>query len=288
MKGKLFCTERKAKTIIAIIYIFCLITTASRTLEYTLRFDEYCERKCDPGESPPLSENATVHHKLSHPEHTIPFPYNSNFTSIEQYNEYYQKQLKSILETCTKNPHIIYVAIFPQYLNVSTEKILGNLIGPSQLSQSKNASIIAVNKNNNVIEKPPTAQISNDTALKSSEMINNDTKHDNVSCCIPSHKVYIEDTLFGKNFGYKRFVYWYSAIVFNIIPFILIATFNCFLVKAVYKSRGMRRTMTNNSQVSQMSWVVCFVKHSMFFIFFTTKSKSENRFLYSTLNVFMK
>lgn len=255
MKGKLFCTERKAKTLIAIIYIFCLFTTASRTFEYTLDFKEYCERKCNPGERPPPThnhKNSTLQHKYTSPEHTILFPYNSSFSSVENYNEYFQTQLKAILANCTKNPHIIYVPIYPQYLNFTPEKFAASLIDRSKHSDTKRVPSVTASKNETALEKPPTVKLSNETDLENVSANSNDTSHDNISCCIPNHKVYIQDTLFGKNPGYKRFIYWYSAIVFNIIPFVLIATFNCFLVKAVYKSKGMRRTMTNNSQVSKV------------------------------------
>lgn len=256
MKGKLFCTERKAKTLIAMIYVFCLVTTASRTFEYTMSLDEFCVRKCNPGEKPPYldGENATTaHHTYKLPEHTIMLPHDSNFTSIEQYNEYFQTQLKAILANCTQNPHIIYVPFFQYPFNFTPEKFAANLVNNNQLVlESQGDSANEVEKSEHILDKSPAdAAASNETAQELLTDMNNDTKTDNVSCCTLSHKVYINETFFGKNPGYRTFIYWYSAIVFNIIPFVLIATFNCFLVKAVYKSRGMRRTMTNNSQVSK-------------------------------------
>nr|CAH7722352.1 unnamed protein product [Callosobruchus chinensis] len=46
MKGKVFCTEGRAKSIIVIIYIFCLLTTVSTTFEYQLTFNEECLSRC--------------------------------------------------------------------------------------------------------------------------------------------------------------------------------------------------------------------------------------------------
>lgn len=54
-----------------------------------------------------------------------------------------------------------------------------------------------------------------------------------------------EPTNLGKNETYRSVFYWFSSIFFGLLPLVLIATFNCFLVTAVYKSQKQRKLMTN-------------------------------------------
>ena len=45
-------------------------------------------------------------------------------------------------------------------------------------------------------------------------------------------------------------VSYVSAIVFMLLPLILLSTFNCFLVAAVHNSTKLRRDMTHSRKVS--------------------------------------
>lgn len=49
----------------------------------------------------------------------------------------------------------------------------------------------------------------------------------------------------GRNHSYKTFFVLYTLVVFISVPFVLLATFNFFLIAAVHKSHKLRRKMTN-------------------------------------------
>ncbi|XP_037039195.1 uncharacterized protein LOC119076515 isoform X2 [Bradysia coprophila] len=68
------------------------------------------------------------------------------------------------------------------------------------------------------------------------------------SFCVPSTEIFDSESDLGKNPTYKSIFYPFTSIVWTIIPVILLATFNCFLVAAVRRSHRMRRTMTNTIQ----------------------------------------
>ncbi|KAG4078355.1 hypothetical protein HA402_013065 [Bradysia odoriphaga] len=68
------------------------------------------------------------------------------------------------------------------------------------------------------------------------------------SFCVASTEIFASESLLGKDPTYKNIFYPFTSIVWTIIPVILLATFNCFLVAAVRRSHRMRRTMTNTRQ----------------------------------------
>ncbi|KAK8742479.1 hypothetical protein OTU49_001905 [Cherax quadricarinatus] len=49
----------------------------------------------------------------------------------------------------------------------------------------------------------------------------------------------------GSHSTYKKVFYWFTAVVFILLPLVLLAVFNSFLIHVVRQSRTQRRTMTN-------------------------------------------
>ncbi|XP_076066241.1 FMRFamide receptor-like [Oratosquilla oratoria] len=52
----------------------------------------------------------------------------------------------------------------------------------------------------------------------------------------------------GSNSTYKKIYYWFTAVVFIILPLILLAIFNSFLISAVNRSKITRRKMTHATE----------------------------------------
>ncbi|XP_030749105.1 uncharacterized protein LOC115877125 isoform X2 [Sitophilus oryzae] len=269
MKGKYFCTESRAKTVIVIVYIFCILTTASTTFEYQLSMNdmENCtECKIDPKkinfENGSFAGNSTSG-DLNGATHYVP---NNVILTKDNTSENSKKVstlkvfndpnltpiLKSILANCTTNhPHIIYV--YPQILNVSSE------ISPRDNAKVETISNMTIVHNylNETKDTP-----GRDMSLPISEALNgsdgnNVTSISNKFCCTKRLWIDVESTNLGKNETYTSIMYWYSALFFGLFPLTLIATFNCFLIRAVYLSQRKRRAMTNskknNSQESSVS-----------------------------------
>ncbi|XP_064211809.1 thyrotropin-releasing hormone receptor isoform X6 [Tribolium castaneum] len=166
IKGKVLCTENRAKIIITGIAIFCILSTLSTTFEYELAMKEKCVRNCT------------------------------------------QEELKN-------RQHV------PD----------GSVRNNSEVSKDRTDHAHLV----------PTGKL-----------ITNDTS-DNDTCCLKKFTVSTVLTNLGKNKNYKIFISWFPALCFALIPLILIATFNCFLVHAVYKSQSRRRKMTNSQETVSMS-----------------------------------
>ncbi|XP_063920469.1 FMRFamide receptor isoform X3 [Zophobas morio] len=176
IKGKVLCTENRAKVIITGITIFCILTTLSTTFEYALQINESCSRNCTPEE-------------LKARQQTVEGQVNTNSEPSKDHTEH---------------------------------------------------SIKGTNHNETF------------TATGKFVVTTNDT-FDNDTCCLKKFTVDTEPTNLGKNKAYITFMSWFSALVFALIPLILIATFNCFLVHAVYKSQHRRRKMTNSQETVSMS-----------------------------------
>ncbi|XP_018567617.1 FMRFamide receptor-like isoform X4 [Anoplophora glabripennis] len=179
IKGKFFCTETRAKSVIVIVYILCILTTASTSFEYQLNLNETC-----------IQEDCETHIKKLQPT---------------------QSSLNNVKELDTDGSYM-------------TSKIQSTL--------------------EPVLEKPP---INSTTYLDSTD---NKTELElrNKTCCIKHYTIDEESTSLGKNDTYMTIMYWYSSLCFCLIPLILIATFNSFLVRAVYLSQKMRRQMTNSQE----------------------------------------
>lgn len=55
----------------------------------------------------------------------------------------------------------------------------------------------------------------------------------------------------GKNQLYKKIFYWLTVVLFTVIPFLLLAIFNAFLVRSVHISRKQRSRMTQRTDSSR-------------------------------------
>lgn len=56
--------------------------------------------------------------------------------------------------------------------------------------------------------------------------------------------LFVTHSALGDNDVYKRVYYWFNAFAFTLLPLLLLAVFNCFLINAVRQSRKARRSMT--------------------------------------------
>ncbi|XP_076264510.1 proctolin receptor isoform X2 [Rhynchophorus ferrugineus] len=274
MKGKYFCTENRAKTVIVIVYIFCILTTASTTFEYQLSMNdmENCtECKIDTKKlsnedmatnlnatSSNLDGRATTHFVPNNiilaKENTSDT--NQNQSTIKVFNDpHLTTVLKNILSNCTTNhPHIIYV--YPQLLNITDDKSKNS---GAKIETLSNMTIV-----HNYLNDSGQEDDNKDTSSSVFEGMsagggtgdaNNGTAVTIKHCCTKRLWIDVESTNLGKNETYTSFMYWYSALFFGLFPLVLIATFNCFLIRAVYISQKKRRAMTNSKKVKSQDAV---------------------------------
>lgn len=197
IKGKVLCTENRAKIIIAVISILCFLATASTTFEHQLTFKEQCVRICDSQEMESLQMKQT------------------NDSSITPRSADYDKDV-------TNCSHSHDGDMVHRSVSEEVEPNNGSLVMISRLS----GTVL-------------------NTVLSSFFL--------NTTCCEKKYTIGTEETSLGKNKTYKNIFYWFSSIVFGLLPLALIATFNCFLVNAVYKSNKQRKKLTN-TQVGFTDW----------------------------------
>ncbi|XP_031356394.1 G-protein coupled receptor daf-37-like [Photinus pyralis] len=181
MKGKVLCTERRAKSIIAIISILCIILTATTPFEYQLAFHDDCIRMCEESELRAL-----------HPEHT-----DDNGTDT---------------------------------FALGSERNCSREWGEGVIPADEETIQLFMNSTQQLFQAMVNIQLMNTT------------------CCVKNYTIKTEGTSLGKNRIYRSMFYWFSAIVFAVLPLALIATFNCFLIHSVYKSYQTRKVMTNSQE----------------------------------------
>ncbi|RZC43234.1 uncharacterized protein BDFB_008730, partial [Asbolus verrucosus] len=243
IKGKVLCTENRAKGIIAIIAFWCIATTISTAFERELAIKDTCLRNCTE------EELQKMHQASSNSFQNTSFRYVSNPTIIatdvknnrnhksgeEFVKEIYTKlkpEIDKIPINCTSQHHVIYIPVYSAIFN-NTD--------PRNSSELKGKRINATNENN--LRKSANA----------AKLVNLDDVSENETCCSKKFTVEMKPTNLGNNKIYQTFMYWYSALFFALVPLVLIATFNCFLVHAVYKSQSRRRKMTNTQENVSMS-----------------------------------
>ncbi|XP_064480517.1 FMRFamide receptor-like isoform X1 [Ornithodoros turicata] len=73
-------------------------------------------------------------------------------------------------------------------------------------------------------------------------------KHDPVTNTTRTH---LDASELGKNELYKKIYYWLTVVLFTVIPFLLLAIFNAFLVRSVHLSRKQRSRMTQRTDSSR-------------------------------------
>lgn len=259
MKGKLICTENRAKSIIAIIYILCIVSAASTTFEHQLNVNYTCVQLCAVAEKPTepnqnanrdqIGNNSFCGVFLYVPYHNTSTPSSPNSYSLELPGSLrFPQNLSSV---SGKLPMVYVPCSFIRQLEnhhpTNTHSKEGKTVNKNDDSTEKgwNGSVVdSFGSGAGTTEKTQPVVLLNESG---SFLAN-----ENVTCCKKIYRIDTEATNLGKNETYTTIFYWFSAIFFALLPLVLIATFNCFLVNALYKSQNRRKRMTN-SQVNNNS-----------------------------------
>lgn len=240
IKGKVLCTENRAKTIIAIISVLCVISAASTAFEHELSINSNCGRPCN-NNTKPGNEMQTVNNSQigNSDVGVLVFMYLPSSSNVSSIN--------------THSP-ASHIKLFQQIQNYSKQNKLPIIQVPCMiLPNIKNHSLLDLNVSANI-----NANQSGDSAEKEELMPltrSNDSSTDpgaqttikannSEKCC--NSTIDTKPTKFMQNETYQTIIYWFNAIVFALLPLVLIATFNSFLIKALYKSHRSRKELTNS------------------------------------------
>lgn len=237
IRGKVLCTETRAKRVIATVSIICILATASTTFEYQLTNTEVCiQQYCDN-----KMANATV---KSHDEEMV-----SNRSEIEEDTlgnavASFSNRKEMILDlnkTQIEDDTIEEINSFNSLLNE-----IDNETKRVGVSAQLNCTEIVSDTGQNCSDTKRT----NCTRRYVPTCPTNIITEDLSDCCISKYIIKTEPTQLGRNATYRTIFYWFSSVTFAFLPLILIATINCFLVNAVRKSQKERKKMTKSQVFS--------------------------------------
>lgn len=233
MKGKRICTESRAKNIIAVVTIICILAVASTAFERQLSITIDCVEYCD---GPPETANASA---ADGPTGNASFcgvfvyvPYIKNASTTDSYH----LDIRSPINLSAK-------ADFP--LAYVPCGFLRNIDHRDVVSDRK-----SLNKNHDSADKEGPSAAAN---ASDADFTGNGT-----FCCKKHFRMGTEETALGKSETYVKVFSWFTAVTFTLIPLALIAVFNTFLVKALYKSQRRRKTLAT-SQVIVFNCSFCAV-----------------------------
>lgn len=262
MKGKLICTENRAKSIIAIIYILCIVSAASTTFEHQLNVNYTCVQMCAVAEKTTEPNQNTNRDQIGNSSFCGVFlyvPYRNTSSPHNSSHSYsLELHLPHNLSSSTGKLPLVYVpcSFIRQLENhhpTNTPSKEGKTVNKNDDSAEKGldgwAGPVRDSFGDGTTEKLQPVVLLND----SSDFFVNENATVNATCCKKIYRIDTEATNLGKNETYTTIFYWFSAIFFALLPLVLIATFNCFLVSALYKSQNRRKRMTN----SQVNNVFC-------------------------------
>lgn len=209
LRGKVYCTEGRAKNIITLVCILCMISTASTTFEYQLTVKEHCVQE--------ICDNAPH----SHHHHATPITL----------NETQSKSMQDPEEPRSKRDSEDY------YFDVYPGK---QALSESKTEREKRSKLECTESESVEIEENITLELCDGNKCTKNE-----------TCCKKSYTIFTEPTELGKNETYTTIFYWFSSITYGLLPFVLIASFNCFLIKAVFESTRMRKGMMTAAESSK-------------------------------------
>lgn len=256
IKGKLLCTENRAKTIIAIISVLCVISAASTAFEHQLAIKTDCVLRCnnntEAGNEIQTVNNSQIGNSNVGVLVFMYLPSSSNVSSSISSNNLNirspasHKLLQQIQNYSmqSKIPVIQAPCLF-----------LSNLMNHSLLNLNVLRNVNA-NKNGDSAEKEEIVLLKEKQtrniegmdydAKQIAEKTTKDNETDNFVCCKHKYTIDAEPTKWSENETYRTSIYWFNAIIFALLPLVLIATFNSFLIHALYKSHRSRKEMTNS------------------------------------------
>lgn len=225
IRGQVLCTESKAKKVIAIVPILCLLCTSTTTFEYQLEYTPtYVDRKTS--EPCILSTNITQQ---------IP-PVNCSLPS---------RPVKLPPLSAPPPPSTEVITPIPDTRGNHHLESATSLRGsegydyyqdddppPDEPMHHTGDTGNTVLESNNAEPVPDSI---NGSAITSGQ-------EDNCHCLYFLEAV---NSPLGENEVYRQVFMWSTSVVFTFIPLILLLTFNSFLILAVRRSNRLRDEMTN-------------------------------------------
>ncbi|XP_034478352.1 uncharacterized protein LOC117784658 [Drosophila innubila] len=264
LKRQTFCTESLAKKVIAAVALFCLLTTLSTAFEHTYAIDtkliDDAYRPCNqtlanvsPTPAPPTPATAwhpdPDEHATNHTGH-VTTPSSPSF--LEHFDlgsgsesgsgsgfgdsDHIPNRQRS-LPTASTFASVGVAAPATEPTPATTESLL-------QLSRARRRS--RRSEENNII-----SDVSSNYNNDNYSSYNNNSVFDfNVTELCQSRTFYMNTlSSLGKNSLYNNIWSMFTLVVFVLLPLFVLATFNCFLILLVHRSKSLRGDLTNASSI---------------------------------------
>ncbi|KAH8300988.1 hypothetical protein KR044_008173 [Drosophila immigrans] len=253
LKRQTFCTESLAKKVIAAVALFCLLTTLLTAFEHTYEMNwkliDDANRPC----------NQTLANVSPTPTPT-PHPHQQSSTPLTAWQADEQPTTRNTL------PPLRYFEQLDLGSDVGSGGGgggSGNNYGESgnllqlqlqlQLSRARRRRSRSKDNDNDIAIDSDVNSHYNYNSISSLHSIdngNNSAFEFNITQLCENRTVYknVYSDL-GKNELYITIWSVYSMVVFVLLPLLLLATFNCFLILLVHRSKNVRGDLTNASSI---------------------------------------
>lgn len=214
MKGKVWCTEARAKKLIICVFMFGLLFASPVPFEWKVIEKQMAA-------TPTAITNITGANKNDAFSHNYNVVVNNNDNVVD----------KNLIDTSPVDDET---------------KLLESTMAPTSIN-TNNDLMVPIDdqeKHNN---------INNDDALDDIDPSNGAIVEPNPSNTImkDSFILALDYSQFGRNETYKTIYYWSTAVIFYFIPLISLTLFNGFLIKSVHHSQRERDKMTNRQSFAR-------------------------------------
>ncbi|XP_030563098.1 uncharacterized protein LOC115764302 isoform X3 [Drosophila novamexicana] len=242
LKRQTFCTESLAKKVIAAVALFCLLTTLSTAFEHTYDINwkliDGAYRPCNltlanVSPTPAQPTQATAWHVDEHannaatPRYLDPFDLSSGSGSGAGESDHIPSRQHRLPASTSASVGVTAAATEP-----ATAAATASLLQLSRARRSEDNFDNEASSNNNYNYNNNSA-----FAFNITEYCQNMTVYTNGLSSL------------GQNALYFNIWSVYTLIVFVVLPLFVLATFNCFLILLVHRSKSLRGDLTNASSI---------------------------------------
>ncbi|XP_043072003.1 uncharacterized protein LOC6564639 [Drosophila grimshawi] len=262
LKRQTFCTESLAKKVIAAVALFCLLTTLSTAFEHTYDIDwkliDGAYRPCNqtlanvsptpahqtPGTAWHVNENASMSNTT--PSNVEP-PLDLGSGAGE--SDHIPSRQRRLPASTSAFVGVTAPATEPTAAAATVSFLHLSRARRNEENYDNDANF-KNNYSNNNNNNNSNSNNNNNNNNSNKNNSNSSAFEFNVTEYCQNMTVYANDlSSLGQNALYINIWSVYSLIVFVLLPLLVLATFNCFLILLVHRSKSLRGDLTNASSM---------------------------------------
>lgn len=217
MKGKVWCTEKRAKMLITCVFVFGILFAAPVPFEWKVIEKRTANRQFDPRQLKNISDIGVL----------AKIPQNGSTLLTETTGA------ATITTTTTATLTTTSTSTAQSTAKMNGDLILKTQVHGDEKTRFKNGSEDNDDFSSVSIGNP--IELSGQTEMEEDEPVEE------------TRILALDYSDFGRNETYKTFYYWSIAVIFYFVPLFSLMLFNGFLIKSVHQSRRERTKMTRRT-----------------------------------------